>query len=133
MPPNNNMNIIIDLADDLFEKNCDIHDKVRGCSLTYSVHHPKTLFLSSSKCDKNYAMRVQRESDRIVEDDPIALSNNLLLEYAAPKSQNNQVSKVADPTTNVRQQHVINIGPVLNNKSIDSSNVVNIQLNYDID
>jgi len=86
MPPNNNINIIVDLADNLFEKNCDIHDEVRSCFLVHSVHHPRTLFLSSSKCDKNYAMRVQRESDRIVEDDSVALSNSLLLEYAAPKS-----------------------------------------------
>lgn len=58
MPSNNNMNIIIDLANDLFEKNCDIHDEMRGCSLAYSVYHPRTLFLFSSKCNKNYAMRV---------------------------------------------------------------------------
>ena len=86
MSSNNNMNIIINLANDLFEKNCDIYDEVRGCSLAYSVHHLRTLFLFSSKCDKDYIIRVQRESDRMVEDNPVALSNSLLLEYAAPKS-----------------------------------------------
>jgi len=86
MPSNNNMNIIVNLANDLFEKNCDIYDEVRGCSLAYSVHHLRTLFLSSSKCDKDYTMRVQRESDRMVEDDPVAPSDSLLLEYTAPKS-----------------------------------------------
>jgi len=125
------MNMIINLANDLFEKNCDIHDEVRGRSLAHNAHYSRTLSLSSSECDKDYAMRVQRESDRIVEDDPVAPSNSPLLEYTASKSQNNQVSKVADLTTNARQQCVVNIGPALNNKSIDSSNIVNIQLSYD--
>jgi len=57
MPSNNNMNMIIDLADDLFEKNCNVHDEVRGCSLAHSAHYPRTLSLSSSECDKDYAMR----------------------------------------------------------------------------
>jgi len=94
MSPNNNMNMIIDSANDFFKKNCDIHDKVRGCSLVHCTYCPRTLFLSSSKCDKDYATRVQRESNRMVEDNPVALSDSPLLEYAAPKSQNNQVSKV---------------------------------------
>jgi len=78
--------MIINLADDLFEKNCDIHDEVRGHSLAHSTDYPRTLSLSSSECDKDYAMRVQRESDRIVKDDPIAPSNSPLLEYTAFKS-----------------------------------------------
>ena len=69
----------------------------------------------------------------MVEDDTVAPSDSLLLEYAALKSQNNQVSKVVDPTTNTRQQHAINIIPALNNESTNSSNIVNIQLSYNID
>ena len=132
MSPNNNMNMIVNLANDFFEKNCDIHDEVRGHSLVHSVHCPRTPSLSSSECDKNYATRVQRESNRIVEDNTIAPSDSPLLEYAASKSQNNQVSKVANPTTNARQQCAVNVGPALNNKSTNSSNKVNIQLSYNI-
>ena len=86
MSPNNNMNMIVDLADDLFEKNCDSHDEVKGCSLAHSTHCPRTLSLSSSECDEDYATRVQRESDKMVKDDPVALSDSLLLEYAASES-----------------------------------------------
>ena len=62
----------------------------------------------------------------MVKDNPVTPSNSPLLEYTAPKSQNNQVSKMADPTTNIRQQHAMNIGLVLNNKSTNSSNMINI-------
>ena len=86
MSPNNNMNMIVNLANDFFEKNCDIHDEVRGHSLVHSVHCPRTPSLSSSECDENYATRVQRESNRIVEDNTIAPSDSPLLEYAASKS-----------------------------------------------
>ena len=126
MSPNNNMNMIVNLANDFFKKNCDIHDEVRGHFLVHSIYCSRTLSLFSSEYDKDYTTRVQRESDRMVKDNPVTPSNSPLLEYAAPKSQNNQVSKMADPTTNIRQQHAMNIGLVLNNKSTNSSNMINI-------
>jgi len=88
--------------------------------------------LSSSNCDEDYATRVQGESDRMVENDPIAPTNSPQLEYVSPKSQDNQVSKVADLTSNLRQQCVVNVGPTLNNESPNNNNMFNMQLNYDI-
>jgi len=88
--------------------------------------------MSSSECDKDYATRVQRESDRMDEDDPVAPSNSPQLEYATPNSQSNQVSKAADFTTNTRQQHAGHVDPALNNESTDINNVANIQLSYNI-
>jgi len=89
--------------------------------------------MSSSECDEDYATRVQAESNRIVKDDPIASSNSLQLEYMTPNSQNNQVSKAADFPTNTRQQHAGNIGPAINNTTVQNNNMFmfNIQLNYD--
>lgn len=58
MSPNNDINMIIDLTFDLFKKNCNNYDEVRNCFLLLSVHHSKSLFLFSSECDKDYAMRV---------------------------------------------------------------------------
>jgi len=126
MSPNNDINMIINSTFDLFEKNCDNYDEMRGCSLVLSIHHPRSPSLSSSEYDKDYAMRVQRESDRMVEDNHVALYDSPQLEYIAPKSQDNQVSKIADPTTNSRHQHIVNISPVLNNESTASNNIVNI-------
>ena len=66
-------------------------------------------------------------------DNPVTISNSPQLKYMTLKSQENQVSKVADPNNNSKQQHVVNVDPILNNISLSSNNVVNIQLSYDID
>jgi len=132
MSPNNVSNMEVDSFDDIFTKACDNCDEVRGRSLVLSAHHSRTLSLSSSDCDEDYATRVQKESDRMDEDNPVATSDSLQLEYATPKSQENQVSKAADPNNNSRQQHVVNIVPALNNISLSSNNMVNVQLSYNI-
>ena len=77
-------------------------------------------------------MRVQKESDRMVKDNPVAPSDSPQLKYVTLKSQENQVSKVVDSSTNTRQQCVVHIYSTLNNNSTASNNVVNIQLNYNI-
>jgi len=132
MTPTKDMNMVIDLVNNLFKDNCDNYDEVRGRFLASSIHCPRTLSLSSSNCDENYATRVQGESDRIVENDPVAPTNSLQLKYMSPKSQDNQVSKAADLTSNSRQQCVVNIGPALNNESPNNNNMFNMQLNYNI-
>jgi len=77
-------------------------------------------------------MRVQRESDRMVEDDPVTPTDSPQLEYVTPRNKGTQVSKVAEPPTNSRQQCVENIGLAINNNTVGNDNVFNIQLNYDI-
>ena len=39
---------------------------------------------------------------------------------------------MADLTSNLRQQHIVNVGPALNNDSSNNNNVFNMQLNYNI-
>ena len=90
MASNDDINLVVDPLDNLFENISDNFDEVRGRSLELSVHHPRTPSMSSSDCDEDYAERMQRESDRVVEDDPVATSNSVQLEYATPKSQNGQ-------------------------------------------
>ena len=78
--------MVIDLVDDLFKGNCDNYDKVRGCFLVSSMYCLRTLSLFSSHCDEDYAIRVQRESDRMVKNDPVTSINSLQLEYMSSKS-----------------------------------------------
>ena len=76
MSLNNDVEMVNDPIEDLFMKNCDNYDKVRGCTLVSSTHHPRTLFLSLSNSKEDYITRFQRESDRMVEDDPIASTDS---------------------------------------------------------
>ena len=79
--------MVVDLIDDLFEGNCNNFDKVRGCFLVLSAYYFRTSSIFSS--DEEYAMRVQKESNRIVEDESVAPSDSPQLEYTTSKSQNN--------------------------------------------
>ena len=86
--------------------------------------------MSLSDCEEDYATRLEKQNDRMDEDEPVAPSNSVQLEYMTPKSQNGQVSKAANITNVACQQHVSNEDPALNQPA--GNNVVNIQLNYDI-
>ena len=63
------------------------------------------------------------------EDKPVNSSNNFKLKYITLKSQTNQVSKVTDLPSNMRQQYVLTVGPTLNQPH--GEDMINIQLNYD--
>ena len=129
MSPNNDVEMVIDLVDDLFN-NCDNYDE--GHILVSNTHHPRSLSLFSSDSKEDYATRVQRESDRMVEDDSVTPTDSTQLEYVILRNKGIQVSKVTEPPTNSRQQHVENIGLAINNNTVDNNNVFNIQLNYNI-
>jgi len=77
MTPTKDMNMVIDLVNDFFKDNCDNYDEVRGRFLASSIHYFRTLSLSSNNCDEDYATRVQGESDKMVENDPVTLTNSL--------------------------------------------------------
>jgi len=62
------LNIDVDPVSTMFELN-HIDDKVRGHSLDASIHRPRSPSMSSSKCDKEYHICVQRESKKMVKDD----------------------------------------------------------------
>jgi len=133
MSPNNVSNMEVNSFDDIFTKACDNCDEVRGCSLVLNAHCPRTPSLSSSDCNEDYAMRVQKESNRMDEDNLVTTSDSSQLKYMTLKSQENQVSKAADLYNNSRQQHVVNAVSALNNTSSSSNNMFNVQLSYDID
>jgi len=107
MTVSNNMDIRIDLFDWLFQDTNNFFDKVWGCSLAQSAHSPKTLSISLRECEESYAEHLEKQNDRMNEDDPIITSNNepsngsqLELEYKTPKSQSH-VGKVANSTNAV--------------------------------
>ena len=61
-------------------------DEMRGCSLDMSIHRPRSPSMSLSKCDKEYHIRVQRESDKMVENnndiEPANSIGSIRLKYA---------------------------------------------------
>jgi len=114
MASNNDINIIVDPLDNFFKKIGDNFDEVRGCSLALSVYCPRTPSLSSSDCNEDYTTRMQKESDRMDEDNPVATSNSIQLKYITPKSQDGQFSKMANSSKVAGQQCVANKKPVLN-------------------
>ena len=126
------MDIVIDNIIDLFKKNCNNYDKVRSCTMASNIQSPRTLSMSLSDCNEDYTARVQCESNNMVEDDQVVLSDSLCLEYTTLNSQDNQVSKVSNYTTNIGQQCVECNAPALNNNVVNNDNMFNIQLQYDI-
>ena len=128
------LNMDVDPVSTMFE--LDHNDnEVRGHSLDVSIHRPRSPSMSSSKCDKEYQVHVQRESNKIVEDnndiEPATFIGSIRLEYVTQEDQNNQVGKVADTSLNTRQQCVLTVKPALNSSL--GENMFNVQLNYDPD
>ena len=124
------IDMVFDPVKTMFDLNNNFN-KVRDHSLDLSIHRPRSLssLLSVSECDKEYHVCIQRESNKMIEDKPIISSNNFELEYITPKSQTNQVSKVAETPSNMKQQCAPTVGPILN--QMHGKNMINIQLNYD--
>ena len=60
------IDMVIDNVIDLFKKNCNNYDKVRGFMIVSNTQSPRTLSMSSSNCDEDYAARVQCKSDNMV-------------------------------------------------------------------
>jgi len=84
---------------------------------------------------------MQRESDRMVQDEPTASSNSIQLEYMAQEVQNPIINKVAEPPSNMRTECEHNIASTHVNITMvkltmvttaKNPNVINIQLNYNI-
>jgi len=103
MTSNNDVTIGVNSFDALFQNACNNFDEVRGRSLALSVHNPKTLSMSSSDCKKYYATRLEKQNDRMDEDEPVAPSSSVQLEYETSSSQNGQVSKAANVTNTACQ------------------------------
>jgi len=76
-----------DIVNNILKSGYDNYDKVRGRIMTSNIYSPGASSMFSSKCNEEYTTRVQRESNNIVEDNPIVMSDNPQLENATPSSQ----------------------------------------------
>jgi len=93
MTANNNMDMGIDSFNQLFQDTSDFFDEIWGHSLAQSAYSPKTLSIFSSECKKSYVECLEKQNDRMDEDDPVVVSNSELsnssqlgLEYKISKS-----------------------------------------------
>jgi len=69
----------------------------------------------------------------MVQNEPVTTADSFQLEYVAQDRQNQNVSKVADLPSNMRNEHVVNVAPTHINPTVANfNNVFNIQLNYDV-
>ena len=76
---------------------------------------------------------MQRESDKMVQNEPTVTSDSLQLEYTTPERQNLNISKIADTSPNMRIEYMHNTAPTYVNFIMDNNNdVINIQLNYNV-
>ena len=130
MASDDNITMGVDSFNALFWNTCDNYDEVRGHSLALSAHSPRTALMFSSDYKEDYAIRLDKQNNRMDEDKPVTPSSSVQLEYVTSSSQNGQVSKTANITNTSCHQHVSNKVLALNQPV--GSNVVNIQLNYDI-
>ena len=60
MALNNNVTMGVNLFNALFQNACDNFDKVRDCSLSLSIHSPRTPLMSLSNCKKDYTIRLEK-------------------------------------------------------------------------
>lgn len=127
--PSQDINMAINSVEAMFNLN-NKFNKVRDRSLDLSIYRPRSpsLSLSVSNCDEEYYVHIQQESNKMYEDKSVNSLGNVELEYATPKSQPNQVSKAADPPSNMRQQCALTVSSTLN--QLHSKDMVNIYLNY---
>jgi len=99
------LNINVDPISTMFELDHN-DDEVRGCSLDASIHRLRSPSMSLNKYDEEYHIRVQRESNKIVENNndtkPANSIGSIRLEYAIKEGQNNQVGKAANTSLNTR-------------------------------
>ena len=110
----------------------DDYNKMRGHTVLFSSNHSRSSLLSSDVSAEEYAVRMQRKSDRMDQDDPPAPStNSFLVEYKTVSKQALHVNKITDTHNPARQQCVLTMKPTLN-KPV-GKNVFNVWLNYDPD
>ena len=110
------------------------NDEVRGCTLVFSAVSFRSISsFSFNKSEELYWDRMQRKSDKMVQNEPTTISDSFQLEYTTPERQNLNISKTADTSPNMRIEYMHNTVPTYVNFTMDNNNdVINIQLNYNI-
>ena len=86
LTPNSNINMVIDLVDNIFDIG-DSFKAEKGCSLSLSIHKPRSSSISSSEHSEDYHIRVKRDNDRIDEDKPVSSISSIKIEYASQEEQ----------------------------------------------
>ena len=94
-------------------------NEVRGHSLALSVHKLRFPLISLSESDKEYHIRVKRDSDRMDKDEPVSSTGNSQDEYTIQERKKGQVSKTAD-IKNIKE-FLCRIGNYIKDKSVNSN------------
>jgi len=75
MTHTSDINMTSDIVNNILKSNNN-YNKVRGHTITSNTHSPRTSSMFLSKYDEKYITRAQYESNNMVEDDPIVMSDN---------------------------------------------------------
>jgi len=65
-----------EIVNDILKSACDNYNEMRDHIMTSNIHSPRAASMSSSKCNEDYTTKVQWESNNMVEDDPVVMSDN---------------------------------------------------------
>ena len=76
MTHSSDIDMTSEIVNDILKSACDNYNEVRGCTMTSNTYSTRTVSMSSSKCNEDYTTKVQWESDNMVEDDLVAISDN---------------------------------------------------------
>ena len=102
-----NDNFVVNI---IIYNNCNNYNEVGGCTLVPSTNSSCSFLCSSSNMSKKvYTEQIQRESDKIVQDEPTVSSDSIQLEYTTQEVQSSIVSKAAEPL--LTQE--LNVGTIL--------------------
>jgi len=77
MTHSSNIDMTSEIVNNILKSACNNYNKVRDHMMTSNTHSPRTAFMSSSKCNKDYTTKVQQESNDMIEDNLVVISNNL--------------------------------------------------------
>ena len=80
LTPNSNIDMVVDPLDNLYNID-DSFEEGRDCSLSLSIHKPRSPSISSSKCSEEYHIHVKRESNRMDEDEPVTFISSIKVQY----------------------------------------------------
>jgi len=82
LTPNSDINMVIDPKDNIYNIGEGFEER-RGCSLSFSIHKPRSPSISSSECSKDYHIHVKRMSDRMDKDEPVNSIGSIKVEYTS--------------------------------------------------
>ena len=77
MTHSSDIDMTSEIVNNILKSACDNYNKVRDHMMTSNTHSLRTISISSSKCNKDYITKVQQESNNIVENNLVIISNNL--------------------------------------------------------